>query len=232
MALISELRRSLFNIPAGKKVCRSLFETVDHDEIKADLKKEYNEHIQIKTKLWNFDFERNIPKDKENGLKWVACPTKVAEYTVKPGVSLITAFLEEEKVAKNSLTHEERHLSLSPNSVSEKLTSRLEENNTKEDKSKEIDEDCKIVRIVNISPTRPRLHRSNLNDIVTRTVLSTTNMLSCGGKRKRDSQPRIDDFMKKKKPRVSMDLSQKSLRKDISPISRRLRSSPSTQVSV
>lgn len=58
---LKRLRKNLFGLQTSK-VSRSLFGEVNHEEIKKDLEREYNDLLQEKSKLWNFDFDKYEPK--------------------------------------------------------------------------------------------------------------------------------------------------------------------------
>ena len=185
---LKKLRRSLFDIPPSEKVCRSLFGEVDHEATKKDMQREMLEDMQQRSQLWNFDFENYIPMGKENGLNWVGCPSDVAEFKIRPGISLVTSFTARDSFSKNSLT--EITVASSPNrdSIPLELQSRLEPHTPEKDKEASTDDnECNVIKIINSSPIRPRILRSEAN-----TAEKFRIIQSMGGKRKRGTQQRID----------------------------------------
>ena len=98
---LKKLRKNLFGLPTNK-VSRSLFGETDHEEVKKDLEREYNQLLQEKSKLWNFDFDKYEPRDEtpqkqqhenENGfnLKWIPYRSSRVEHSIEKNKSLITS---------------------------------------------------------------------------------------------------------------------------------------------
>ena len=95
---LKKLRKNLFGLSTNK-VSRSLFGETDHEEVKKDLEREYNELLQEKSKLWNFDFDKyepreETPQQQQNdsmNLKWLPYRTTTVEHTIEKNKSLITS---------------------------------------------------------------------------------------------------------------------------------------------
>lgn len=98
---LKKLRKNLFGLSTNK-VSRSLFGETDHEEVKKDLEREYNELLQEKSKLWNFDFDKYEPREEtpqqheqqQNGgmnLKWIPYRTTTVEHSIEKNKSLITS---------------------------------------------------------------------------------------------------------------------------------------------
>jgi len=209
---MQNLRKKLFNIEPTKKVSRSLFGEIDHEEIKKDLQLEYSINIKQKSKLWNFDFEQFSPctanETNAKGLVWEAMDVE-NRIPITTNVNNTTNIINE----GNTECCNNSHIASTVSNIS---------TTTAKD-----DDECQSIRIVNASPPRPKILPCDLNKYKSNEVFTSFH-----GKRKRLIQPKIDDFMKKKKRRLSMDVtSYKNFTKVATPIATRLRSL-SSQVSV
>lgn len=230
---LKQLRRNMFGITPTKKVCRSLFGEVDHDEVKKDLEREFKENLQQKSKLWNFDFGKYCPRDDVNGLKWTSHPAPITEYTIQAGRSLVTSFKRSPTLTTKTVsTFVERSSPVSSPSSQQTITSEKQQTSIKNFTVK-ADEETNVIEIINESPTRNiTANRRDLETTATKLDISSSFTPMTYGKRKRGSQPKIDDFMKKKKSRMNVELTLPKSPRPTHPIASRLRSSPVVQIKV
>lgn len=181
---LKQLRKNLFGLPTTK-VNRSLFGEVDHEEVKKDLQREYQETLQQKSKLWNFDFDKYCPKEvikNTTGLEWIPYTSSKTEYSIKENTSLVSSSLND----YHTKTHETRPQAIVKSSPITRNKSILNSTNNEEEN---------IIEIVNESPIRNiKCSPNSFNCSPTeesKAKLDITKSLS--RKRKRGShQPTID----------------------------------------
>jgi len=181
---LKQLRKNLFGLPTTK-VNRSLFGEVDHEEVKKDLQREYQETLQQKSKLWNFDFDKYCPREvtkDSTSLEWVPYHSSKTEYSIKENTSLVSSLLND----CNTKTHEIRRQMYQKSSPVTRNKSILSSTNNEEEN---------IIEIVNESPIRnikcsPNSYSCSPTE-ESRAKLDITKSLS--RKRKRGAhQPTID----------------------------------------
>ncbi|XP_057693890.1 cyclin dependent kinase inhibitor 1Bb [Corythoichthys intestinalis] len=79
----SESRLSVHPKPSA---CRNLFGSVDHDELRRDLKEHLRELEEAAAAKWSFDFASDDPLENDGGLRWelVDCRDVPDFYTRPP----------------------------------------------------------------------------------------------------------------------------------------------------
>lgn len=205
---LKKIRRNMFGIPTTKNICRSLFGEVDHEEVKRDLEREYQETLQQKSMLWNFDFDNYCPRDGTRGLKWIPEVAQVTEHTIKTGCSLVTShrdgpFVEKRVLQQqsnvllptSSLTQQKHRQHQTSTKTETKQTCIKDFTTTKNKTLVSTDDEVNVIEIITESPTR-NITKENVSPISFNSTVATKLDISentrTHGKRKRILQPTID----------------------------------------
>ena len=117
----------------SRKLCRSLFGPIDHEQVKEDLQKELEKDLKAKCELWCFDFFSGRPSpDKNTRFNWEA----IRGLPSRP-ISPKTSSLPKDELRQFSVAESEEKLSPShekhPVQLNTSLSSALQSSKSSSD---------------------------------------------------------------------------------------------------